>query len=106
MIHRTDQQPATMRRNIAAMDPFTAAAFAWQSSFVFTLRSAQLWAQPATAHSLLADYAYEKQRAFTAGAFAAGRAAMAGAAAPAVLAAALAPAHRRVRANMRKLTKG
>ena len=87
------------------MDPFTASVFAWQTSVVFALRSAQLWVQPATAHSVLAGYAYEKQRAFTAGAFAAGRAAMAGAAAPAVMAAALAPAHRRVRANMRKLTR-
>lgn len=86
------------------MNPFTAAAFAWQSGMVFALRSAQLWSQPADAHGKLAGYALEKQRAFTAGALAAGQAAMAGAAAPAVFAAAVAPAQRRVRANMRKLT--
>lgn len=88
------------------MNPFTAAAFAWQSGMVFTLRSAQLWARPAEAHATLTGYAIEKQRAFTAGALAAGQAALAGAAAPAVLAAAVAPAHRRVKANMRKLTGG
>jgi hypothetical protein len=86
--------------------PFDAALFAWQTGFVFTLRSMQLWAEPAKAQAQLAEYALEKQRAFTAGAMAAGRAAIAGAEAPAVLAAALRPAQRRVRANHRKLTRG
>ena len=88
------------------MTPFVAAAFAWQSACVFTLRSAQLWAQPAEAQERLTGYVLEKQRAFTAGAFAAGRAALDGADASAVLTAALAPAHRRVRANLRKITRG
>lgn len=88
------------------MSPFTAAAFAWQSGFVFAMRSAQLWVQPAEAQAKLTGYALEKQRAFTDGAFAASRAVMAGAAGPAVVAAALAPAHRRVRANLRVITRG
>jgi hypothetical protein len=88
------------------MNPFTTAMFAWQTGFVFTLRSMQLWAEPAKATAQLTEFALEKQRAFTAGAVAAGQAAMAGADAPTVLAAALAPAHRRVRANARKLFRG
>jgi hypothetical protein len=88
------------------MNPFTAAAFAWQASFVFTMRSVQLWTQPAQAQAQLASYALEKQRAFSAGAVAASQAMLAGAAAPAVMAAALAPAQRRVRANLRALTRG
>ena len=85
------------------MNPFTTALFAWQTGFVFTLRSMQLWAEPAKAQAQLTEFALEKQRAFTAGAVAAGRAAMAGADAPKVVAAALKPAQRRVRANARKL---
>jgi hypothetical protein len=88
------------------MDPFTAAAFAWQAGFVFTMRSAQLWVQPAQAQAQLTAYALEKQRAFSAGAVAASQAMLAGAAAPAVMAAALAPAQRRVRANLKALTRG
>jgi hypothetical protein len=88
------------------MNPFTAAAFAWQAGFVFTMRSVQLWTQPAQAQAQLAAYALEKQRAFSAGALAASRAMLAGAAAPAVMAAALRPAQRRVRANVRALTLG
>jgi hypothetical protein len=88
------------------MNPFTTALFAWQTGFVFTLRSMQLWAEPAKAQAQLTEFALEKQRAFTAGAVAAGKAAMAGADAPAVVAAALAPAQRRVRANARKLVRG
>jgi hypothetical protein len=88
------------------LNPFTAATFAWETSLVFTLRSMQLWAEPATAQTKLAGYVLEKQTAFTAGAMAAGQAAMRGAAAPAVLAAAMLPAHRRVRANAKKLMKG
>lgn len=85
-------------------DPFTAAAFAWQVGMVFTLRSIELWAEPVRAQARLAEYALEKQRAFVAGAAKAGQAALAGAAPAAVMAAALAPARRRVRANARKLT--
>jgi hypothetical protein len=80
--------------------------FAWQAGCVFTLRSAQLWAEPAKAQERLAAYALEKQRAFAQGMAAAGRASLAGADAPAVMAAALAPAQRRVRANARKLSRG
>ncbi|TCZ55955.1 hypothetical protein [Roseicella aquatilis] len=85
------------------MNPFVAVTFAWQTAFVFTLRSMQLWTEPAEAQARLAAYALEKQKAFAAGAMAASQAALAGAAAPAVVAAALAPAQRRVRANARKL---
>ena len=88
------------------MSPFTAASFAWQTAFVFTLRSLQLWTEPTEAQARLTAYALEKQRAFAAGAMAAGQAALAGAAAPAVMAAALAPAHRRVRANAKQLMRG
>jgi hypothetical protein len=87
------------------MNPFTAAAFAWQAGLVFTLRSARMWAEPAKAQAQLTAFALEKQRAFTQGALAAQRATLAGGSGAAVLAAALAPAHRRVRANARKLTK-
>ena len=87
------------------MNPFTTATIAWQTAFVFTLRSMQLWSEPATAQARLTAYALEKQKAFTAGAMAAGQAAMSGAAAPTVLEAALAPAHRRVRVNARKLMR-
>ena len=89
-----------------SVDPFTAAIFTWQAGFVFTLRSMQLWAEPAQAQAQLTAYALEKQRAFALGMAAAGKATLAGAAAPAVLAAAMAPAHRRVRANARKLITG
>jgi hypothetical protein len=88
------------------VNPFTATAFAWQAGFVFTLRSMQLWTEPAKAQAQLTAYALEKQRAFALGMAAAGKAALAGAEAPAVLAAAMAPAHRRVKANARKLITG
>ena len=88
------------------MNPFTTALFAWQTGFVFTLRSMQLWAEPAKATAQLTEFALEKQRAFMAGAMAASQVAMTGADAPAVLAAALGPAQRRVRANARKLFRG
>jgi hypothetical protein len=91
---------------VLALNPFTTATLAWQTAFVFTLRSVQLWTEPAEAQARLTAYALEKQKAFTAGAMAAGAAALAGAAAPTVLEAALAPAHRRVRANARKLMRG
>ena len=77
--------------------------FAWQTGWVFTLRSAQLWADPATAATVLGDMAAEKQRAFLDGWAAAGRAAIGGAGMQAVTKAALAPARRRVIANLRQL---
>lgn len=87
------------------MTPFAAAAFAWQAGTVFAMRSLTLWAEPARAQALLAEYAFEKQRAFAAGGLAAGRAALAGADPAAVMAAALRPAQRRVRVNHRSLTR-
>lgn len=90
----------------AVANPFATATLAWQTAFVFTLRSMRLWTEPAAAQARLAAYALEKQKAFAAGAMAASQAALAGAAAPAVIEAALAPAHRRVRANARKLMQG
>ena len=95
-----------MKRRKAAPDPFTYGLFAWQAGWVFALRSAGLWAEPAKAQARLTEYALEKQKAFATGAVRAGAAAMAGAAPEAVMAAALAPSRRRVRANARKLAKG
>lgn len=89
-----------------ALNPLGFGLFAWEAGCVFTLRSMQLWAEPAKAQARLTAYALEKQRAFAEGMAAAGRASLAGADAPAVMAAALAPAHRRVRANAKKLAKG
>jgi hypothetical protein len=86
-------------------DPAAYALLAWQSSWVFTLRSAQLWTDPATAATALADMVVEKHVAFTAGAFAAGRAAMSGARPDLVAEAAMRPTRRRVAVNLRKLTK-
>ncbi len=86
------------------MTPFTAAAFAWQAGTVFALRSLGLWSDPVRAQALLAEYALEKQRAFVAGSMAAGRAALSGADPARVMAAALRPAQRRVKANHRSLT--
>lgn len=88
------------------MNPFTAAAFAWQAGMVFTMRSAQMWADPAQAQAQLTGFALEKQRAFVQGAMAAQRATLAGASGTAVVAAALAPAQRRVRMNVHKLGRG
>jgi hypothetical protein len=87
------------------MNPFTTAMLAWQTSMVFTLRSMELWAEPTRAQAKLTEYAFEKQRAFAAGAVAASQAALAGHHPQAVVNAALRPAHRRVRANARKLLK-
>ena len=78
---------------------------AWQASWVFTLRSVQLWTDPATAASELTRMAAEKQEAFTAGVLAAGKAAMLGTRPDLVAHAALAPARRRVSANLRQLTR-
>lgn len=79
--------------------------FAWQTGWVFALRSAELWTEPAKAHGRLARYALEKQKAFAIGAVRAGAAVMAGSRPEAVMAAALAPSRKRVRANARKLAK-
>ncbi|WP_372621182.1 hypothetical protein [Falsiroseomonas sp.] len=86
-------------------DPAHFAWLAWQAGWVFTLRSAQLWAEPAGAATALAAMAAEKQRAFAEGALAAGRAALAGSRPELVAAAALRPAHRRVASNLRQLTR-
>jgi hypothetical protein len=88
------------------LNPFTTATIAWQTALVFTLRSVQLWAEPAEAQTRLTAYAIEKQKAFTAGAMAAGQAVMCGAGAQAVFAAAMKPAHRRVQVNARRLMGG
>ena len=93
-----------MRRR--AVDPFAYGLFAWQAGWVFALRSAALWTEPAKAQAKLAEYALEKQKAFTTGAIQAAGAVMTGATPVAVLEAALAPSHRRVRANARKLARG
>lgn len=63
-------------------------------------RSIALWTEPHNAVPALARMAAEKQRAFTEGAFAAGRAVARGEVPSAVVAAALRPARRRVRRNL------
>lgn len=88
------------------LNPLGFGLFAWEAGCVFTLRSMQLWAEPAKAQEQLTAYALEKHRAFAEGMAAAGRAGLAGADVPAIMAAALTPARRRVRANARKLAKG
>jgi len=95
-----------IRRAPPAADPFSFGLFAWQTGWVFTLRSAALWAEPAKAQAKLTEYALEKQKAFASGAIKAGAAAMTGADPAAVVVAALAPSRVRVRANARKLAKG
>jgi hypothetical protein len=93
------------RRRKPPAEPFGYALFAWQAGWVFALRSAELWTEPAKAQGRLARYALEKQKAFAIGAVRAGAAAMDGARPEAVIAAALAPSRQRVRANARKLAK-
>lgn len=87
-------------------NPGAYALFAWQAGWVFTLRSMQLGTDPAGASAALLEMLAEKQKAFTDGAFAAGRAVMEGARPDIVAAAALRPARRQVAANMRALNKG
>ncbi|MGX9963433.1 hypothetical protein ACVFYP_08910 [Roseomonas sp. F4] len=84
-------------------NPAAYALFAWQSGWVFTLRSLQLTTDPAGASAALAAMVAEKQKAFSDGAFAAGRAMLAGSRPDVVAEAALRPARRRVAANMRAL---
>lgn len=76
--------------------------FAWSAGMVFLTRGTQLLSDP-KAGATLAGMAAEKQRAFTEGAFAAGRAALRGASPAHVRAAGLAPARRAVRRNFAKL---
>lgn len=85
--------------------PVSYTLLAWQAGWVFALRSAQLWSQPAQAAAALTEMAAEKQRAFAAGALAAGQAALLGSRPDVVAAAALKPARRRVAANLRQLTR-
>jgi len=87
------------------MHPAAVAMFAWQSSWVFALRSMQLMMQPDTAAGSLAEMVAEKQRAFADGMMAAGKAAMMGARPDVVAAAALRPSRRRVSANLRQLKR-
>lgn len=87
------------------MDAAALGLFAWQAGWVFALRSAQLWSEPAGAAAALTAMAAEKQRAFAAGALAAGQAALRGAGPDAVAAAALRPVRRRVAANIRELSR-
>ncbi|NKE44354.1 hypothetical protein HB662_06165 [Roseomonas frigidaquae] len=84
-------------------NPAAYALFAWQSGWVFALRSMQLTTDPVGASAALAEMVAEKQKAFTDGAFAAGRAVMQGARLDVVAEAALRPSRRRVSANMRAL---
>ena len=85
------------------MNPAQWGIFAWQAGWVFTLRSMDLMAAPAEAGSELARMALEKQRAFTQGWMDAGRKALQGADARQIANAAMAPARRRVAANVRTL---
>jgi hypothetical protein len=86
-------------------NPAAYALFAWQAGWVFTLRSLQLTTDPVGASAALAGMVAEKQKAFADGAFAAGRAVLAGAGPDVVAEAAMRPARRRVAANMRALRK-
>ena len=84
-------------------NPADLGLFAWQTGWVFTLRSLRLWAEPGKAAGSLTEMALEKQRAFAEGALAAGRAVLRGADPHVVAAAALRPARKRVAANMKAL---
>jgi len=86
------------------MNPYSMAVLAWQTGFVFSVRSLGLWLAPSAAPARLLSYALEKQRVLADGGMAAGRAVLAGAEPAGVVQAALGPARRRVRANARKLT--
>lgn len=86
-------------------DPADFAVLAWRMGWVFTLRSAQLFTEPAGAATALSDMAAEKHRAFADGALAAGRAALRGTRPDLVVAAALTPARRRVASNYRRLMR-
>ncbi|MFT8243986.1 hypothetical protein [Roseomonas sp. BN140053] len=92
-----------MKRNPADLGQW--GFFAWQTGWVFALRSAELWATPATAGTTLAEMAMEKQRAFADGWAAASQVALRGGDAQAVAEAAMRPSRRRVAANARALRR-
>lgn len=78
---------------------------AWHTGFVFTLRSLQLWSEPAHAAPRLLSHAAEKQRAMLRGMVGVTEAVVQGAAPLAVMQAAFEPARRRVAANARGLAR-
>jgi hypothetical protein len=86
-------------------DPSRWGLFAWQASWVFALRSMDLMARPDGAGAELTRMALEKQRAFTDGWFAAGRAVMRGEHPVAVADAATRASRRRVASNFRTLRR-
>ncbi len=89
------------------MSPFAWGVFAWEAATVFALRSADLMLRaPHEAPHVLTGMAMEKGRAFAQGWTDAGMAAIRGADAAAVLAAAARPSRRRVAANLRALRRG
>ncbi len=83
------------------MNPFDAWRFLAEAQMVMLRRSVALWAEPHNAAEALARMAMEKQVAFAQGAAAAGVAVARGAGPDAVMAAALRPARRRVRRNVK-----
>ena len=86
------------------MNPLAWGLFAWEAGMVFSLRSMNLMLRaPHEAPAALTDMAVEKGLAFAQGWVEAGTAAMRGADAGAVLAAAAKPARKRVSANLRAL---
>ena len=92
------------RRNTA--HPWAGYAWLAEAGWVFTMHSAQLWANPAKATARLAALGAEKQQAFAEGSMKAGLATLRGAKPSTVANAAMAPARARVRANSKKLRKG
>lgn len=88
------------------INPFAPYAWLAEAGWVFTMHSAQLWADPAKAGARLVALGAEKQKAFSEGAMKAGAAAMRGASPEKVAKLAMAPARRRVRANARKIQTG
>ena len=78
---------------------------AWQAGAVFSLRSLELWTEPAHAAPRLMAHVAEKQRAMLRGMASVTAAAARGAAPLVLLEAALEPARRRVAANARGLAR-
>jgi hypothetical protein len=78
---------------------------AWHANFVFTMRSMELWAEPAHAAPRLMKHAAEKQRAMLKGMVGVTQAMVQGVTPLAVVEAAFEPARRRVAANARGLAK-
>ena len=83
------------------MTAFRAWRFVAEAQAVMLRRSLALWAEPQNAGPALARMVAEKQRAFAEGALAAGFAMARGAEPAVVAAAALRPARRRVRRNLK-----